>query len=324
MEVVQWLLTGDPWVVYRTRFDILHEHLDSSEVQAAYAEMIGHHKIKNLLEELSNWPGAALKSHKKAGHLLHKLVFIADIGLRVNHPQVAEIQKKVMEHSAEEGPFQIGVNLPKHFGGSGEDELGWMLCDAGSTLYSAATIAGCNDPQVVKAADYLAWLVDDRIGWPCAATKALGHFRGPGKKGDPCHYANLLMIKALLPFGDRYQEQIHFGVRTLINLWDKRYSEKPYLFAMGSGFTKLKAPLVWYDILHVMEVLSQILSARDELAVQEMVQILSKKVDSDGRFKPESIWMDWRGWEFGQKREPSQWLTFLATRILQRFPLVFQ
>ena len=324
MQAVQWLLSGEPWVAYRTRLDILHEHLDSSEVQAAYAEMIEHHKIKNLLEELSNWPGVALKSHKKASHLLHKLVFIVDLGLRVDYPQVAEILKKVMQHTAEEGPFQIVVNLPKHFGGSGEDELSWMLCDAGSTLYASAKLAGTNDPQVLKVADYLAGLVNPDIGWPCAATKTLGRFRGPGKKGDPCPYANLLMIKALLPFGDRYQDQIQFGVRTLINLWDKRYAEKPYLFAMGSGFTKLKAPLVWYDLLHVLEVLSQIPSAREEPAVQEMVHILDQKRDHDGRFKPESIWMDWRGWDFGQKREPSRWLTLLAARILQRFPLASQ
>jgi hypothetical protein len=88
---------------------------------------------------------------------------------------------------------------------------------------------------------------------------------------------------------------------------------------MGSGFSKLKAPLVWYDIIHVLDVLSQIPSAWDEPAVLEMKKILEEKADTDGRYQPESIWMDWRGWDFGQKREPSPWLTFLATRIMLRF-----
>ncbi len=319
METVQWLLSADPWVAYRTRLDISHEDPDSPAVKCAYAEMIGHPKIQSLVTELSEWPGAALKNHKKAGHLLHKLVFIADLGLRMDYPQVADIMNTVLSNTAEEGPFQILVNLPKHFGGSGEDELSWMLCDAGSTLYAAAKIAGCEHPKVLKAADYLADLVDMGFGWPCAATQALGQFRGPGKKGDPCPYANLLMVKALLPFGDRYQELIQLGVRTLLSLWEVRKTNKPYLFAMGSGFVKLKAPFVWYDIMHVLDVLSQIPSARNEPAVLEMKQILGEKADSDGRFQPESIWMDWRGWDFGQKREPSQWLTFLATRIILRF-----
>jgi len=211
MNVIQWLLSGDPWVVYRTRLDILGEDPESPEVKSAYAEMSTHQKIQSLLEELTTWPGAALKSHKKAGHLLHKLVFIADLGLKGDIPQVDTILKTVKDNTADEGPFQIVVNLPKHFGGCGEDELSWMLCDAGSSLYAMAKMAGTDDPMVHKAADYLAGLAHEPIGWPCAATASLGRFRGPGKKGDPCPYANLLMVKALLPFGDRYGEENSVG-----------------------------------------------------------------------------------------------------------------
>ena len=32
---------------------------------------------------------------------------------------------------------------------------------------------------------------------------------------------------------------------------------KEYLFGMGTDFRKLKAPLVWLDILHVLDVLSR-------------------------------------------------------------------
>jgi len=319
VDVNQWLLSGDPWVVYRTRMDILGEDHESPEVKSVYAEVSANKKIQSLLDELTAWPGAALKSHKKAGHLLHKLVFIADLGLKDDIPHVAKILRKVKHHTADEGPFQIIVNLPKHFGGSGEDELSWMLCDAGSSLYAMARMAGIDDPMVLKSADYLAGLAHDPIGWPCAVTASLGHFRGPGKKGDPCPYANLLMVKALLPFGGRYGEEIQMGVETLLDLWTRRRTVKPYLFAMGSGFTKLKAPLIWYDILHVMEVLSQIPAARKHPAVKEMAHIIRGKADAEGRFTPESIWMDWRGWDFGQKRAPSQWLTFLAVRILNRF-----
>jgi hypothetical protein len=28
--------------------------------------------------------------------------------------------------------------------------------------------------------------------------------------------------------------------------------------------------------------------------------------------------MDWKGWEFGQKKEPSLWITLVAQRILKR------
>jgi hypothetical protein len=182
-----------------------------------------------------------------------------------------------------------------------------------------ARLAGTDDPCVCRAAEYLAGLVREEGGWPCAATASLGKFHGPGQIGDPCPYANLLMIKALLPFGDVYKREIHLGAQTLLDLWQKRHEEKPYLFAMGSDFMKLKAPLVWYDILHVLDVLSQITDIRDEPTMQELARIVRTKADMEGRYQPESIWMDWRDWDFGQKKEPSRWVTFLVTRMLNRF-----
>ena len=53
----------------------------------------------------------------------------------------------------------------------------------------------------------------------------------------------------------------------------------------------------------------------------EMADIVKAKADDQGRFTPESIWMAWKGWGFGQKREPSQWLTFLILRIFKRFEI---
>jgi hypothetical protein len=319
MNVQDWLLEGEPWVTYRTRIDLLDQPEDTPEVQQAYQTMIDHPQVQMLLNELVEWPGAALKTHKKAGHLLHKLVFISDLGLKPDIPQISTIISKVKANPSEEGPFQIVVNLPKPFGGSGEDELSWMLCDASSTLYALAKLGQTDDPQVIKAADYLAGLVRENGGWPCAATAELGKFKGPGKREDPCPYANLLMVKALSPFGERYQDEIRLGAETLLGLWDRRRETKPFLFAMGSGFEKLKAPPIWYDILHVLDTLSNLPEIRTHPVVLEMAKIVRSKADENGRYKPESIWMDWRGWDFGQKREPSRWLTLLVTRMLKRF-----
>jgi hypothetical protein len=47
-----------------------------------------------------------------------------------------------------------------------------------------------------------------------------------------------------------------------------------------------------------------------------MLGLLQSKADNKGRFTPESIWMVWKDWEFGQKKQPSTWMTLLATRIL--------
>jgi hypothetical protein len=87
---------------------------------------------------------------------------------------------------------------------------------------------------------------------------------------------------------------------------------------MGTDFRKLKAPLVWYDILHVLDVLSLFPWLKQDARLLDMLDTLRSKADDQGRFTPESIWTVWKDWEFGQKRAPSRWLTFLAWRIVQR------
>ncbi len=87
---------------------------------------------------------------------------------------------------------------------------------------------------------------------------------------------------------------------------------------MGTDFRKLKAPFIWYDLLHVLEVLSQFPWLKADPRLGEMVELLKSKADGEGRFSLESVWTAWKDWEFGQKKSPSRWLTFLAWRIIQR------
>ena len=317
-EITQWLLEGPPWLQYRTRIDLLDQPQDNPQVIAAREAMLAHPQIQDLLTELAQWPGVVLKTHKDAKHLTHKLAFIADLGLKADNPGVNKIIDLILEHQAQEGPFQILVNIPTHFGGTGKDQWAWMLCDAPLVLYSLIKFGLEKEPRVQSALQYLVGLIRDN-GWPCAATPDLGKFKGPGRKDDPCPYANLLMLKvfSLLP-EMRDEKECRIGAETLLDLWQKRKERKPFLFAMGTDFAKLKAPLIWYDILHVLDVLTRFSWLRKDTRLQEMVDIVKGKADEKSRYTPESIWMAWKGWDFGQKREPSQWVTFLVLRILNR------
>ncbi len=87
---------------------------------------------------------------------------------------------------------------------------------------------------------------------------------------------------------------------------------------MGTDFRKLKAPLVWYDLLHILDVLSRFPWLKKDPRLLEMVDLLKSKADRQGCFTVESMSTAWKDWEFGQKKEPSRWLTFLAWRILKR------
>jgi hypothetical protein len=49
-----------------------------------------------------------------------------------------------------------------------------------------------------------------------------------------------------------------------------------------------------------------------------MIAQIAAKRDENGRYTPESVWMAWKEWDFGQKRQPSPWLTLLVLRMLKR------
>jgi hypothetical protein len=49
-----------------------------------------------------------------------------------------------------------------------------------------------------------------------------------------------------------------------------------------------------------------------------MISVLTSKAYPQGRSVPGSVWQDYKGWEFGQKKVPSRWATFLFLRILAR------
>ncbi len=316
---LEWLVDSFPWVEYRTRIDLLGQPENDSRVVQAQKAMAGHPLVQARLRELAEWPGVVISSHKSASQPFHKLSFIADLGLTVNDPRVKAITKKVMEHQSPESVMQLPMKISSAYGGSGKEVWAWALCDAPLILYSLVKMGLENNRQVRSGMEYLKGLVRQN-GWPCAVSPELGKFRGPGKKDDPCPFANLVMLKFLNQTRKgRESEEARLGAETLLSLWKQSKARHPYIFYMGNDFRKLKAPFIWYDILHVVEVLSQFPWLGKDARLGEMVKIIRSKADREGRFTPESEWKAWKGWDFCQKKEPSPWLTFLILRILKRF-----
>jgi hypothetical protein len=49
-----------------------------------------------------------------------------------------------------------------------------------------------------------------------------------------------------------------------------------------------------------------------------MADVIRSKADSEGRYTPESEWKAWKDWDFGQKKQPSRWLTLLVLKMFKR------
>ena len=116
-----------------------------------------------VLRDILLWVG---RERLSAGHLIHKLTFIADLGFTTDVPQVSEIAERVFDHQSALGPFQVRLNIHPRYGGTGEDQWSWMLCDAPLIIYALAKFGLGKDPRVQAAAENLAGLIRDN-GWPC-------------------------------------------------------------------------------------------------------------------------------------------------------------
>lgn len=315
---IGWLLEGEPWIEVGTRRDLLGQSEAEPEVTTAWAAVLADAQVQGLVAGLAGWPGQVIASHRSAGQPFHRLTFLADLGITARDPGVDTIITRILAHQPEEGPFQLPPAVRKPHKGTGEEAWGWALCDAPLIVYALARFGLGGEPAVQAAVSHLIGLARDN-GWPCAVSKELGTFRGPGRKEDPCPFATLAMLKALSEFPAlRDSIACRAGAEALLSLWAESRTRHPYIFYMGTDFRKLKVPFVWYDLMHVLDVLSRFPWLRDDPRLGEMLAVMMSKAAPNGTFTVESVWTAWKGWEFAQKKVPSRWLTLSAWRIIVR------
>jgi hypothetical protein len=317
--LIEWLLSSpEPWTRYRARLDLLGLPESDPAVQADRAEMLAHPQVQALLAEAATWGEQPFKRHNDAGYPIYKLSTLADFGLCATDAGMAEIIAKVMAHQSAEGAFQSLVNIPKSFGGSGEDAWTWMICDSPTLLYALLAFGLNTDPRVQRAVDHLLSLVDDN-GYRCRVDPALGKFRGPGAKADPCPVVNIYALKAMAQIPELHDSPpAHAAAEMLLRHWDAVPGQKYYLFGSGSDFRKLKYPFVWYDLLHAAEVLSRFAWLHADPRFQSLITALAAQATPDGKFTASSMYQSWKGWSFADKKIPSPWLTLLALRVQHR------
>lgn len=319
MDVLDWLLTSEePWTRYNTRLYLLAQDDNAREVLQDRTEMLSHTHVKDLISQTNNWPGYPLKRHNDAKHPIQALTVLADFGIKYTDTGLAETVQRIKAHQSKEGAFETQLELYKSFGGLEGEHWVWMGCDAPVLLYILTVLGLENDTSLQAAKEHLLSLVADN-GWRCSASPILGKFRGPGKKDDPCPIANLQALKALsLDSSLSSDQHILNAIEMLLNHWDMQGKKKYYLFGIGTDFKKLKYPMIWYDLLHVTDVLSRFPVAVDDPRFKQMVQTILDQADDLGRYTASSMYLAWKGWSFADKKQPSPWLTFLVKRIEKR------
>jgi len=307
----------ESWTAYRALLDLERRSESDPDVREARKRMIADPFVALLVAGLLPWPGDVVNSHKSSWQPFHRLAFLADIGLTKDDPGMAAILAAILASSSAGIPT-LPMVLSKGPQGSAEARHAWALCDAPVTLRALVGMGLRDDPAVRSAAAALIRLGREN-GWPCALAPEAGGWRGPGRKQDPCPYATLAMLKLAAEFDvHRDGAEARAGVASLLGLWEHSRERHPYIFYMGTDFRKLKVPFVWYDILHVADVLSRFPAALGDPRFRDMIGVITSKRAPDGTYSPESDWKAWADHGLANKGKPSDWLGFLVRRIENR------
>jgi len=235
---VEWLLGGDPWVVYRTLRDLCGEPEEAPAVVATRTAMLADPAVRGIVEGLANWPGEVIASHRSPTQPFHRLHFLADLGLTAADPSMPEIGARVRADHSDDGIFTLPLKITESYGGSGVATPAWALCDAPVTVSALARLGLGDEPDVLAARDALIAMVRDN-GWPCALSPGL-KWRGPGRKDDPCPYATLAMLRVAAAWEEtRTSDPARTGAETLLTLWAESRKRHAYMFYMGTNFRPL-------------------------------------------------------------------------------------
>lgn len=307
---------SDDWLKYAIRLNLGHEPKDDLvELRnAALADV----RIQRYLADIVNFHETLVTNHKNPDLPIQKLLFLLDLGFDAEIPEIQTAIDEILQHRDEHGIYQSMTNVPKHFGGAGIDVFSWCLCDAPLLLLALLKAGVDYDEHIKPGVDHLVSLFRDN-GFPCAVSPELGKFRGPGRKDNCCPYATLIMTDLLSHIPEYRDSQVAASsVEALLSLWENSLDQHPYMFFMGTDFRKLKAPSCWYDIVSVAGVLSKYEFARKDPRFLEMIGHIKSKQDEDGLFTPESVYLKLKDWDFGQKKVPSPYLTYLCHLIFER------
>ena len=298
----------EPWVKYNLKL------LQSEDGSKEFDELTADPRIQSLIDECIRWPDPPIKRHNDAKHPLHKIEMLADMGLDIRDQWINAICNLIMENRTEDGYFASKVEIPERWGGKDTWTMEWMQCDSPLLLYALQKF-GIENEITNEAARIMVWNVENN-GWRCRSS--IPKFRGPGRKDDYCPYGNLITLKALSLGKYRGTEAVQNGIDSHILHWETRGGKKIRMFGIGTTFRRLKYPNVWFDILHVVDVLSTYPYAREHDEFWEMWEVVKGKQQPEGGFVPESVWKAWSEWSFGQKKEPSPWMTMRIAQITSR------
>lgn len=308
-RVIDWLLQADPWVAYRTRTDLLGESLSNEQRQQYVAATLADPRVGRLVEDVKNWFPSLITRHNDAKIVHYKLRMLADFGL-TREDGLEGVIDTVRQHQRD-GLLAIRQALP--FGAESGEEWHALPCDNPILTHTLLSMCG-RDELLDRQIEHLKeqWSTPD--GWFCHFPFVESQYK---KEHKGCPMAGLMALEAFSLREDLKESQ--YAKNAFQAVADHyELGRSIYYFGRGRKFFTFKYPYVWYNALYMADVLSRFGFAKGHAMSRQLVEWIEDAGES-GRYKPISVFMEYKDWEFSNKKEYSPWITLLCHRILKRF-----
>lgn len=323
-DATDWLLEEDnPSVRYFTLTDILDMQENDPAVLEARQAIMQEGAVHDILERqrtpeyLSAYP--RFYTYKYRG-LVWSLILLAELGAK-RTPEIEALCEYILENSQE--PLQGGFsqNTAIKTGGGRMTEV--IPCLTGNMVFALLRFGYQDDPRLQKGIEWLTTYMRFNDGIELDPQVL------PYARYEMCwgrHTCHMGVVKALKALGEipphLRSEAVNDTTRKAAEfmLIHHIYKRSHNLNRLSKpGWNKFGFPLMYQtDVLEILDIMTG-LGFKDSRMDEAVALVLSKQ-DGEGRWKLENTYNSDRLLiPFGQKGEPSKWLTLRAIRVLKRY-----
>lgn len=306
-----WLLSGEPFVKYRILKDIFNRAERDKEIVVTKESIPKQRLISQIFDKQNEdgyWgtPKDIYTWWPKKHTTFWLLGVLADFGFTKVNKKIARACEYVLDTQLSNGAFGCAPP-PKPYD-----------CFTGILTESFAKLGYTHDPRLQQAYNWLLHRQRLDSGFWCKDTGQRG---GPREKEPSCAFGTLCVVGALAQHPELKNGDIaKRGVKFLLNCWDNRGTTKyaGHDSQIGRGWEKLKYPFTDYRVLKYLDTLSEFEITGGDPRMEAMMDLVVSKRDKEGRFYAESIHKVWSDFDFGQKKVPSRWITFIVYHIAKK------
>lgn len=320
-DSTEWLLNSNLYTAYNTRKYLLGANITPS-VQKQYVEqLIKQPNVKQLLKNTQDWMPKASGRNNDPKLSYFGLKTLADLGLNSEVPEIQRIIKEAESHYIDD--FYACRGIPPERPKRGEKFIKpdpeanvWHTAPCNSPVITYALLAlGYKNSHLTKSVDALADKWKTTQGWFCHYHFVNGQYK---KLNEGCPIAGLMALDVFSMISELKESEVAKNAfRPLEFHWE--YGKTLYYFGRSKKFWTMKYPFVWYNALYLADVLTRFDFLKNSPLVKELIDWILKSQDAEGKFKPTSIFMNYKGWDFSNKKEASPWITYLCYKILKQW-----